>query len=106
MPGYEVPVTVSFSVQAESKEEAGNLVDYWWRLLNGVDVDKSYQMRQDGTVLPSQWHIGSEKAMAPGEHQTQNQKVQALMNKHREKFKFDEASIKLIEEAEHGFEDV
>lgn len=106
MPNYEVPMTASFFVEAANKEEAGNLLDYWWRLLNGVDVDKSYQMRQIGTVLPRRWSIGSEEAISPEKAPTGGRKVQELMNKHREKFKIDEASIRLIEEAGHEFEDV
>jgi len=103
---YEVPVTVSFFVQAESAAAAGNLVDYWWRLFSGVDVDKSYQMRQEGVIMPQRWSIGEESAPPPAKRQAHDQKVQALMNKHREKFKFDEASIRLIEEAEQEFDNV
>ena len=106
MPNYEVPMTASFFVEAANKEEAGNLLDYWWRLLHGVDVDKSYQMRQVGTVLPRRWSIGAEQPSDPAAHPARDKKVQDLMNKHRAKFKMDEASIRLIEEAEHEFEDV
>jgi len=106
MPSYEVSVTASFFVQAESKDDAGHLLDTWWRLLGGADVDKSYEMRQSGLVYPRHWSVGSEKVASATEHPAQSRHIQELMNRHREKFKFDAASIKLIEEAEQEFEDV
>ena len=106
MPSYEVSVTASFFVQAENKEEAGHLLDYWWRLLGGADVDKSYQLRQSGAIYPRRWSVGDERAASAADHLAHSRHIQELMNRHRERFKFDEASVKLIEEAEHEFEDV
>ena len=106
MPGFEVQVTASFFVQADSKEDAGHRLDHWWRLFNGADVDRSYQMRQEGAILPRRWTIGPEEKLAPDERRTQVRQVQDLMNRHRSKFKIDAESVKLIEDAEHDFEDL
>lgn len=110
MPTYEVPVRAAFLVEADTVTSAGNLVDQWWRLLGGADVEKCFQMRQEGTILPQRWSIGDditlgEKVKAPV-RRGHSEAVQGLMHKSREKFKLDEASIRLIEEAAHEFENV
>lgn len=106
MPSYEVSATASFFVQADSKEQAGHLLDDWWRLVSGADVEKSYELLRSGFVYPRHWRVGYEKAVPPGDHPTQGRQIQDMMNRHREKLKLDADSIKLIEEAEHEFEDV
>ena len=95
MPSYEISATASFTVQAESPEAAGLALEGWWRSPNAGD-----------SVTLRHWHVGSGKAAVSGASAGQVRQIQDLMNRGREKFTLDAASVKLIEEAEHEFEDV
>ncbi len=95
MPSYEISATASFTVQAESPEAAGHVLEDWWRSQSAA-----------GSVTLRHWHVGSEKAAGADASAGQVRKIQELMTRGREKFTLDAASVKLIEEAEHEFEDV
>jgi hypothetical protein len=95
MPNYEVSATASFVVKAESQEAAGLMVEDWWQ-----------SHRAGDSVTPRHWHIGSSKAAGTGRGSGPGRQIQELMTRGREKFTLDAASVKLIEEAEHEFEDV
>jgi len=95
MPSYEISATASFTVQAESPEAADLVLEDWWR-----------SPRAGDSVTLRHWHVGSGKAAGSGASAGQVRQIQELMNRGREKFILDAASVKLIEEAEHEFEDV
>ena len=95
MPNYEISTTATFLVQADSQKAAYPLLEEWLRSLSTGDV-----------VTLRHWHVGSEKVGGPGSSTGQVRQIQELMNRGREKFTLDAASVKLIEEAEHEFEDV
>ena len=95
MPSYEIFTTATFQVQAESQEAAGHVLEEWWRSLSAGDA-----------VMLRHWHVGSEKATGSGGSAGPVRQIQELMTRGREKFTLDAASVKLIEEAEHEFEDV
>ena len=95
MPSYEISATASFTVQAESPEAADLALEGWWRSPHAGD-----------SVTLRHWHVGSGKAAGSGASAGQVRQIQELMNRGREKFILDAASVKLIEEAEHEFEDV
>ena len=95
MPSYEISATASFTVQADSQKAACQLLEEWWR-----------SQSAEGSVTLRHWHVGSEKAAGAGASAGQVRRIQELMTRGREKFTLDAASVKLIEEAEHEFEDV
>ena len=95
MPSYEVSATASFVVEAESQESAGQVLEKWWQSHHAED-----------NVMLRHWHVGSSKAAGAGRSSGQGRQIQELMTRGREKFTLDAASVKLIEEAEHEFEDV
>ena len=95
MPSYEISATASFTVQAESPEAAGLVLEDWWR-----------SPRAGDSVTLRHWHVGSDTRAMAARSSGQVRKIQELMTRGREKFTLDAASVKLIEEAEHEFEDV
>ncbi len=95
MTSYEISTTATFLVQAQSQEAAGRVLEQWWR-----------SHPAEGSVTLRHWHLNTEKATGPGSSSGQVRQIQELMTRGREKFTLDAASVKLIEEAEHEFEDV